>query len=161
MIKSWFQKKLLDWPKMNAIQHSSTKFFLTGIPSSQSKGFDESNISVDQKAANFVGGQTRYPSLTLDSDRGSEHTLAWTRNGNNIQPIRSLEKLYQKLFRKDNPASRLQAEKDLVDKRSILDLAKSQANSFSKGLGKEDSDKLDQYFTSDREFVKRIEQSTH
>ena len=140
--------------------HSSTKFFLTGIPSSQSKGFDESNISVDQKAANFVGGQTRYPSLTLDSDRGSEHTLAWTRNGNNIQPIRSLEKLYQKLFRKDNPASRRQAEKDLVDKRSILDLAKSQANSFSKGLGKEDSDKLDQYFTSVREFEKRIEQST-
>ena len=115
---------------------------------------------MDQKAANFVGGQTRYPSLTLDSDRGSEHTLSWTRNGNNIQPIRSLEKLYQKLFRKDNPASRRQAEKDLVDKRSILDLAKSQANSFSKGLGKEDSDKLDQYFTSVREFEKRIEQST-
>ena len=107
-----------------------------------------------------MGGQTRYPSLTLDSDRGSEHTLSWTRNGNNIQPIRSLEKLYQKLFRKDNPSSRRQAEKDLVDKRSILDLAKSQANSFSKGLGKEDSDKLDQYFTSVREFEKRIEQST-
>ena len=45
--------------------HSSTKFFLSGIPSSQSKGFAESNISVDQKAANFVGGQTRYPLLRL------------------------------------------------------------------------------------------------
>lgn len=64
------------------------------------------------------------------------------------------------LFRKDKPSSRHQAEKDLADKRSILDLAKTQANSFRKGLGKEDSDKLDQYFTSVREFEKRIEQST-
>ena len=140
--------------------HNSTKFFLSGIPSSQSKGFSESNISVDQKAANFVGGETRYPSLTLDSDRGSEHTLAWTKNGNNIQPIRSLEKLYQLLFRKDNPASLRQAEKDLADKRSILDLARSEAASFKNGLGREDSEKLDQYFTSVREFEKRIEQST-
>ena len=75
--------------------HNSTKFFLSGIPSSQSKGFSESNISVDQKAANFVGGETRYPSLTLDSDRGSEHTLAWTKNGNNIQPIRSMDNFNQ------------------------------------------------------------------
>ena len=66
---------------------------------------------------------------------------------------------YIKSFRKDNPVSST-GRKDLVDKRSILDLAKSQANSFSKGLGKEDSDKLDQYFTSVREFEKRIEQST-
>jgi len=140
--------------------HNATKFFLSGIPTNQSKGFAEANISIDQKASDHVGGKTRYSSLTLDTDRGNEHTLSWTRNGNNIQPIRSLEKLYQKLFRKENPASRRQAEKDLIDKRSILDLAKSQANSFSKGLGKEDSDKLDQYFTSVREFEKRIEQST-
>ena len=140
--------------------HNSTKFFLTGIPTNHSKGFAEANISIDQKAADFVGGKTRFPSLTLDADRGSEHTLSWTRNGNNIQPIRSLGNLYQMLFRKEDSTSRKRSERDLADKQSILDLARSQAKSFQKGLGREDSEKLEQYFTSVREFEKRIEQST-
>ena len=140
--------------------HNATKFFLSGIPTNQSKGFAEANISIDQKAANFVGGETRYSSLSLDSDRGNEHTLSWTRNGNNVQPIRSLEKLYRMLFRKENLQTRNQAERQLKDRKSILDLAKFQADQFKKGLGQSDADKLDQYFTSVREFERRIEQSS-
>ena len=60
--------------------NNATKFFLSGIPTNQSKGYTEANISMDQKAANFVGGKTRYPSLTLDADRGNEHSLSWTGN---------------------------------------------------------------------------------
>ena len=140
--------------------HNATKFFLSGIPTNQSKGFAEANISIDQKAANFVGGETRYSSLSLDSDRGNEHTLSWTRNGNNVQPIRSLEKLYRMLFRKENLQTRNQAERQLEDRKSILDLAKFQADQFKKGLGQSDADKLDQYFTSVSEFERRIEQSS-
>ena len=139
--------------------HNATKFFLSGIPTTESKGFAEANVSIDQKAAQFVGGRTRFPALALDSGKGSEHTLSWTRNGNAIQAIRSLERLYQMLFRKENPASRNQVKRDLADKRSILDLARVQATGFQKGLGKEDQEKLDQYFTSVREFENRIEQS--
>ena len=139
--------------------HNSTKFFLSGIPTTESKGFAEANVSIDQKATQFVGGRTRFPSLALDSGKGSEHTLSWTRNGNAVQPTRSLEHLYQMLFRKDDAASRKQVERDLADKRSILDLAHDQATGFQKGLGKEDKEKLDQYFTSVREFENRIEQS--
>jgi len=139
--------------------HNSTKFFLSGIPTTESKGFAEANVSIDQKATQFVGGRTRFPSLALDSGNGSEHTLSWTRNGNAVQPTRSLEHLYQMLFRKDDAASRKQVERDLADKRSILDLARDQATGFQKGLGKEDKEKLDQYFTSVREFENRIEQS--
>ena len=127
--------------------HNATKFFLSGIPTNQSKGFAEANISIDQKAANFVGGETRYSSLSLDSDRGNEHTLSWTRNGNNVQPIRSLEKLYRMLFRKENLQTRNQAERQLEDRKSILDLAKFQADQFKKGLGQSDADKLDQYLS--------------
>jgi hypothetical protein len=64
------------------------------------------------------------------------------------------------LFRKDDLNSRKQKERNLADKKSILDVAKAQASNFQKGLGKEDTEKLDQYFTSVREFEKRIEQST-
>ena len=140
--------------------HNATKFFLSGIPTNQSKGFAEANISMDQKAADFVGKQTRYSSLTLDTDRGNEHSLSWTRNGNTIQPIRSLEKLYHLLFRKENPSDRSQTARTLADKKSILDLAKLQADDFRKNLGTEDTQKLDQYFTSVREFEKRIDQSS-
>ncbi|MEJ6523267.1 MAG: DUF1552 domain-containing protein [Opitutales bacterium] len=140
--------------------HNATKFFLSGIPTNQSKGYTEANISIDQKSADFVGEKTRYPSLTLDADRGNEHSLSWTNNGNSIQPIRSLEKLYHMLFRKENGTTRKQNERTLTDKRSILDLAKTQADSFKKSLGNADTEKLDQYFTSIREFEKRIEQST-
>ena len=139
--------------------HNSTKFFLSGIPTTESKGFAEANVSIDQKAAQFAGGETRFPSLALNSGKGSEHTLSWTRNGNAVQPTRSLNQLYQMLFRKDDAASRNQVERDMADKRSILDLARDQATGFQKGLGKEDKDKLDQYFTSVREFENRIEQS--
>ena len=45
--------------------HNSTKYFLSGIPVTQTKGYTEANISVDQKAAQFVGGKTRYSSLVL------------------------------------------------------------------------------------------------
>ena len=140
--------------------HNATKFFLSGIPTNQSKGFDEATISMDQKAADFVGKQTRYSALTLDTDRGNEHSLAWTRNGNTIQPIRSLEKLYRLLFRKENSSDRNQTARTLADKKSILDLAKLQADDFRKSLGTEDTQKLDQYFTSVREFEKRIDQSS-
>ena len=139
--------------------HNATKFFLSGIPTTESKGFAEANVSIDQKAAQFIGGRTRFPALALDSGKGSEHTLSWTRNGNAVQAIRSLEQLYQMLFRKDDAALRNQVERDLADKRSILDLTRDQATGFQKGLGKEDKEKLDQYFTSVREFENRIEQS--
>ena len=64
------------------------------------------------------------------------------------------------LFQKENGTTRKQNERTLTDKRSILDLAKTQADSFKKSLGNADTEKLDQYFTSIREFEKRIEQST-
>ena len=139
--------------------HNATKFFLTGIPSAQSKGFSEANVSFDQKAAMHVEGKTRFPSLTLDVEGGSEHTLSWTRNGTPVPPVRSLSRLYQMLFRKDDVHSLRQTERELADKRSILDLVVNQANSFQKGLGREDKEKLDQYFTSVRELESRIEQA--
>ena len=139
--------------------HNATKYFLSGIPVTQARAYDEGNISLDQKAAQFVGGQTRFPSLVLDAHSGNEHTLSWTRNANTVQSVRSLDQLYQMLFRKDTGAIRNQAERTLADRESILDLARDQAQAFQKGLGKADSEKLDQYFTSVRDLEVRIEQS--
>ena len=102
--------------------HNSTKYFLSGIPVTKVKGYAEANISVDQKAAQFVGGETRYPSLVLGCDTGQEHTLSWTRNGNAIPMVEEAERLYSLLFRKDNARSRTRIERDFQNKQSILDL---------------------------------------
>jgi len=139
--------------------HNATKYFLSGIPVTEARGYSEGNISIDQKAAQFVGGKTRFSSLVLDAHSGSEHTLSWTRNANVVQSIRSLEQLYKMLFRRDNASTRKDVDRALTDKQSILDLARDQAQSFKKGLGKTDSEKLEQYFTSVRDLEKRIEQS--
>ena len=139
--------------------HNSTKYFLSGIPVTQSKGYAEANISVDQKAARLVGGDTRYPSLVLGCDTGQEHTLSWSRNGNALPMIEQAERLYGLLFRKENAQSLTRIEKEFENKQSILDLVRDQSKSFEKGLGASDKEKLDQYYTSVRELEGRIEQS--
>lgn len=139
--------------------HNSTKFFLSGIPITQSKGYAEANISIDQKAAQFVGGHTRYPSLTLGCENGQEHSLSWTRNGNSVPQINDAERLYNLLFRRENAQSLVWTEREYQNKQSILDLVREQSKSFERGLGQADKEKLDQYFTSVRELEGRINQS--
>lgn len=139
--------------------HNSTKYFLTGIPVTQAKGYAEANISVDQKAAQFVGGDTRYSSLVLGCDTRQENTLSWSRNGNALPMVEEAERLYRLLFRKENAQSLTRLEKEFESKQSILDLVRDQSKSFGKGLGASDKEKLDQYYTSVRELEGRIEQS--
>ncbi len=45
--------------------HGGIHAYLSGVLSKNSKGMPEANISIDQKAAQNVGVQTRYPSLQL------------------------------------------------------------------------------------------------
>ena len=44
--------------------------FLTGVKSVEAKSMPEGGISVDQRAAEFVGSKTRFPSLTIGSESG-------------------------------------------------------------------------------------------
>ena len=112
------------------------------------KGFAEANVGRPESRPIRRRAYT-LPSLALDSGKGSEHTLSWTRNGNPIQAIRSLENLYQMLFRKDD-GPRAVKSKGSGGQAFILDLTREQATGFKKGLGKQDREKLDQYFTSVR-----------
>ena len=45
--------------------HACVPTLLSGIMPYLASNFPEGNISLDQKAAEFVGAQTRYPSMTL------------------------------------------------------------------------------------------------
>jgi len=139
--------------------HSGTKYFLSGIPVEQSRGYSEGNISVDQKAAEFVGGQTRYPSLALGCHSIQDHQISWTRNSQTLRPIERPSQLFDLLFRNDSPKQRVDRKKAFADRSSILDLVQGQAKSFQHKLSKSDTEKLDQYFTSVRELEVRVERS--
>lgn len=139
--------------------HGSTKYFLNGIPVSHARGYAESNISVDQKAALHVGGQTRYPSLVLGCETYGSHALSWTRNGTPKPVISQPSRLFRLLFRKSDARTLSREKREFADRRSILDLVNDQAKAFRQDLGKEDAAKLEQYFTSVRELEQRVEQS--
>ena len=139
--------------------HNATQYYLTGIPVDFARAYHEGNISVDQKAANFVAGQTRYPSLTLACQPSSMHHISWTANGQAIMPIDRPSQVFNLLFTNGSKAERESEKRIIVDRKSILDLVRHRADDFKNHLSKFDKEKLDQYFTSIRELERRVEQS--
>lgn len=62
--------------------HRVVDTFLTGIKTIDSKSAVDGNISLDQMATEFVGTQTRFPSLNVGAGGGCE--MCWTRSGVNV-----------------------------------------------------------------------------
>lgn len=50
--------------------HFGIHAFLSGVRSIDAKSMPEGNTTVDQRAAETVGGETRFPSLTIGSETG-------------------------------------------------------------------------------------------
>ena len=139
--------------------HEITKYFLSGIPLDHAKGFADGNVSVDQKAAEHVGSDTRFPSLTLGCEVRNENYIAWTRHAAQVRPITQLQRLYDLLFRQQGPRTRTRARSAMEERNSILDRVREQAKRFERGLGAADKQKVDQYFTSVRELERKVTQS--
>ncbi len=139
--------------------HFAVHSFLTGVLSSDAKGMPEGNISLDQRAAETVGGQTRFPSLTIGSEDGIHGgcQMCWTRSGTRVPPIPGANELFNKLFVAESSDS-LARTRDRFDlKGSILDAVNGDAKSLGRRLDKTDREKLDEYFTSVREVEKQLE----
>jgi hypothetical protein len=132
--------------------HQATASFLTGMPGAGRPGFRNA-ISVDQLAAEQIGGQTRFASLALS---GEGLGISWTRTGAPVPANNSPSRLFARLFL-DGEADEVQAQlRRLADGRSILDDVRDQANSLRGSLGTGDRDKLDEYLTSVRELEERL-----
>lgn len=139
--------------------HFAMSSFLSGVRTSDAKGMPEGNITVDQRAAEMMGGATRFPSLTLGSESGIHGgcLMSWTRSGTRVPPISTPRELFQKLFINQDARS-LAASMDRLDmKASILDAVNGDARSLQRQLGQRDKEKLDEYFTSVRDVEKQIE----
>ena len=139
--------------------HFAMSSFLSGVKTSDAKGMPEGNITVDQRAAETLGGATRFPSLTLGSESGIHGgcLMSWTRSGTRVPPITKPRELFQKLFINEDASSRAASMDRLDVKGSILDAVTGDAKSLQRHLGQRDKEKLDEYFTSVRDVEKQIE----
>jgi hypothetical protein len=142
--------------------HDTGDTFLTG---SDLAGSQFTNtVSLDQYAAQFLGQQTRFSSLTLSSDGGvgeptRSTTLSFSTDGRPVPALASPRQVFNRLFGKEEGATALASRRRLEHSASILDLVLDHSRSLRANLGKRDQQKLDDYLASVRSVEKRVEQS--
>lgn len=124
----------------NAAKHPGTNHF-------------RHSISIDQFAAQQIGTETRYASLSLSNGGNS---LSFTQNGVKLPSIRKASDLYKKLFIQGSPKEIERQVARLEKRGSILDVLMRDYKLMSNNVSKQDKDRLDQYFTSIRDVEKNL-----
>jgi Protein of unknown function (DUF1552) len=146
--------------------------YLTAVHPRKTFGKDiQTGVSVDQIAAQKIGGQTRFASLELGCEQGIQggncdngyscaysNSISWrtpsTPNPPEIRPRAVFERLFGSAETEADPARRARLEK--YD-RSVLDLVLEDANRLKVSLGGADRRKLDEYLHAIREIETRIQ----
>jgi hypothetical protein len=162
-------RALGDGPGDHARAASS---FLTGAHPRKTAGADINvGISMDQVAAQRIGGATRFASIELGCEDGRQvgncdsgyscaysNSISWrtpsTPNPPEINPRAAFERLFAGLEPGENPASRAKRE---MYRKSILDFVLEDTNKLKGTLGPTDGRKIDEYLYAVREIEKRIE----
>ncbi len=139
--------------------HFAIHAFLSGVRAVDAKAMPDANISLDQFAAESIGGFTRFPSLTVGSEDGIHGgcQMCWTRSGTRVPPIQGPRELFRKMFVEDSQNSKDRASDRILLHASILDSVLGDANSLQKKLNARDKTKLDEYLTSIRDIEKQLE----
>jgi len=130
--------------------HQAAVSFLTGAQHAGTDWFRNS-ISLDQVIAERMEAETRFPSLSLGFSN-----LSWTRFGVQIPAEASAARLYARLFLAGSPEELRTQVRRLRDGQSIMDNVRDGAKRLQTDLGKEDREKLDDYFESVREVEQRL-----
>lgn len=133
--------------------HDSIYSFLTAAPHPEVRAGFRNSISLDQIAAEQIGGQTRFPSLSLSAEGFG---LSWTRSGALIPPDIFPANVFARLFLAGRPDEVEAQARRLADGQSILDTVRGQAQQMQQKLGTRDREKVDEYFTSVRELEQRM-----
>ncbi len=138
--------------------HQADRCFLTGTPHPERGGF-KNWVSLDQYAAEHIGSETRFPSLTLLMSAEEGFSLSFTRSGAMIPAEKSPSKLFKKLFAQGK-ADEVDARVESIRQgRSMLDFVADQSRRLQRDLSTNDRERLDQYFTSVRDLEKRMQRS--
>lgn len=120
-------------------------------------------ISPDQIAAGAIGRATRFPSLVMSVDRGTNFgsnaiaTVSWNEQGVPLAAENNPKVLFDRLFRPDTKEEKAQQGDDFRRRGSVLDLVNDSAKRLQRDLGKADRQQLDQYLNSVRELEKALD----
>lgn len=133
--------------------HDSIFSFLTGAPHPEIRSGFRNSISLDQLAAEHIGGLTRIPSLSLSAEGFG---LSWTRSGAFVPSDLYPARVFTRMFLDGRPDEVQLQRQRLSDGRSILDTVREQARQMQPALGRRDREKIDEYFTSVRELERRM-----
>ncbi len=136
--------------------HSTENCFLTGAKDPTGSGFRNS-ISLDQFAVERLGQRTRFPTLNLgvNIDKANR-SLSWTRDGVLLPAEDRPSELFRLMFVRGSEKEVERRIHRLEERGSILDAVSEDLRGFQRALGRDDRDRLDQYFTSVRELEERL-----
>jgi len=134
--------------------HAAERCFLTGTPHPERGGF-RNGVSLDQFAAEYVGSQTRFPSL-ITAITNENATLSFSRNGSSIPAEGSPRKLFEKLFVQGRPEEVEARVESLRQGLSTLDFVGDQTKRLTRALSPVDQHRMDQYLTAVRDLEKRL-----
>jgi hypothetical protein len=136
--------------------HPADNCFLTAAPHPSSGGF-RNTISLDQFAAERLGNQTRFPSLTLGVNvQQGQRSLSWTRGGVLIPAEEKAAAIYKRLFITGTPEEVQTQVRRLSLGQSIMDTVADQTRSLENKIGPADRARLDQYLTGVRDLEHRM-----
>jgi hypothetical protein len=142
----------LSHPDVGA-SHDSIFSFLTAAPHPEIRAGFRNSISLDQFAAEHIGGETRFRNLSLSAEGFG---LSWTRSGALVPPDLYPATVFARLFLEGRPDEVQNQARRLRDGQSILDTVRDQARRLQPTLGARDREKIDEYFTSVRELEQRL-----
>ena len=128
--------------------HNAEKSFLTTAPHPSGGSF-RNTISLDQHIATQLGGETRFPYLTLSTN--TTRSLSWTRAGVPIPPEQKPSRVFAQLYLSGTKAETKQRIDALRRGQSVMDVVLGQAKRLDRSLGAADRRKFDEYLTSIRE----------
>lgn len=144
--------------------HHGDYTFLTGAEGFKSTGIVNS-ISADQVAARHFGNATRFPSLQLSINRGTNYgslglaTLSWNENGVPLAAENDPSVVFNRLFKIDSRRQASRRQDGFRRKGSILDYVRGQARKMEQSVSTRDRVKLDEYFTSVREIESQLQRN--
>lgn len=140
--------------------HHAGQCFLTGAPHPGQPTFRNS-LSLDQLAAEQIGLENRFPSLSLSVKNGDHYgdSLSVSRSGVGVPPEASPRRLYRSLFVAGTPEEKAATMRRIEAGGSVLDLVLDKAARLEKSVAPEDRARLDQYFQSVSELEGRLQRS--
>lgn len=132
--------------------HAANHTLLSGVKSTERAGYPDGNITIDQRAAELLGHETRFPSLVFWREG-----MSFTRTGVRVPAVKKPSDAFRLMFIDDSKEQRKFDRAALDSSGSILDAVREDAKKFKTVLGVEDRHKLEEYFTSIRDTEKKLE----